>query len=189
MKQDTLNKAAFGLLLVSYMIAAPVRADQPFYAQFDVGRSNVSDSSVALDEDATGFRLTGGYQITPWLAVDLGYTDFGTFDATLVDPFGGPAVVLEAEAKGVELGFVGRVPLGDQFAITGKAEMFWWNSDVNVGGQSDSDSGNDFTYGLGVDWALNEMFVITGAWQKYDISDVDVDLLSLGFRLRFGGSN
>ena len=95
----------------------------------------------------------------------------------------------EAEAKGVELGLVGRVPLGDKFALTAKAEMFWWNSDTNVGGQSDSDSGNDFTYGVGVDWALNDMFVVTGAWQKYDISDVDVDLLVLGFRLRFGGSH
>jgi len=185
MKSENLNKSALGLLLVSYLIAAPVRAEQPFYAQIDVGRSNVSDSSVSLDEDATGFRLTGGYQITPWLAVDVGYTDFGTFEATLVEP-NNPPLSLEAEATGVELGFVGRVPLGDKFALTGKAEMFWWNSNAEVGGQSDSDSGNDFTYGLGVDWALNDMFVVTGGYQKYDISDIDVDLLSLGFRLRFG---
>ena len=104
MKSENLNKSALGLLLVSYMIAAPVRADQPFYIQADVGRSNASDSSVSLDEDATGFRLTGGYQITPWLAVDLGYTDFGTFKATLVEP-NSPPLSLEAEATGVELGY------------------------------------------------------------------------------------
>ena len=86
----------------------------------------------------------------------------------------------------MELGLIGRVPLGDKFALTAKLEMFWWDSNADAGGQSESDSGNDVTYGLGVDWALNDMFVVTGGWQKYDIADVDVDLLSLGFRLRFG---
>ena len=188
MKSENLNKSALGLLLVSYMIAAPVRADQPFYFQADVGRSNVDDSSVPLDEDATSFRLSGGYQITPWLAADLGYTDLGTFEATLVEP-NSPPLALEATADGLELGFIGRVPLGDKFALTAKIEMLWWDSKVVVGGQTENDDGNDLTYGVGADWALNDMFVITGAWQKYEISDIDVDTLTLGFRLRFGGPN
>ncbi len=188
MKPDNLNKSTFSLLLVSYMIAAPVRADRPFNVQVDVGRSNVSDSSVPLDEDATGFRLTAGYQIVPWLAVDLGYVDFGMFESNLIDP-NGPPIPLEGSADGLELGLVGRVPLGDKFALTGRAGMLWWNSDVVVGGVPQSDSGNDFAYGLGVEMALNQRFVVTGAWQKFDIADTDVDLFSLGLRLRFGGSN
>ncbi len=189
MKPENLNKSALGLLLVCFMIAAPVRAaDQPFYVQADIGRSNATDSSVSLDENATGFRLAAGYQFIPWLAVDLGYVDFGTFEATATDQFGTPITAV-ASAKGLELGLVGRVPLGDRFALTAKLEQVWWDSHVDIGGQSESEDGSGLTYGVGVDWALNDMFVVTGAWQKYDLSDADVDLLSLGLRIRFGGSN
>ena len=148
----------------------------------------MTDNSVSLDEDATGFRLAAGYQFIPWLAVDLGYVDFGTFKATADDQFGTP-ITAEASAEGLELGLVGRVPIGDKFAITARAGQLWWDSKVVLGGMSQSNSGNDFAYGLGVELALNERFVLTGAWQKFDIENTEVDLLSLGVQLRFGGAD
>ncbi len=189
MKSNDLKKGVFTLLLAFFIVAPVVQAaDSNFYASLNIGRSNVTDNSVPIDEDATGFRLAAGYQFIPWLAVDLGYVDFGTFEATDVD-LGGMPVTAEASAKGLDLGLVGRVPLGDKFAITGRAGMLWWDSEVVLGGILESNSGNDFAYGLGVEMALNERFVLTGDWQKFDIENTKVDFLSLGFRIRFGGSN
>ena len=189
MKSNDLKKGVFTLLLASFLVAPAVRAaDSNFYASLNIGRSNVTDNSVPIDEDATGFRLAAGYQFIHWLAVDLGYVDFGTFEATFEDPFG-PPITAEASATGLELGLVGRVPLGDKFAITARAGMYWWDSKVVLGGMSESDSGNDFTYGLGVEMALNQRFVLTGAWQNYKSSGVDIEFLTLGLQLRFGGAD
>ena len=58
-----------------------------------------------------------------------------------------------------------------------------------LAGERQTDSGNDFTFGVGVEMALSQMFVVTGAWQRFDIADTDVDMLSLGVRLRFGGAD
>ncbi len=188
MKLDALKKGVFTLLLAAYIVAPAVQAaDSNLYAAIGVGRSNVTDSSISLDEDATGFRLAAGYQFIPWLAIDLGYADFGTFKATS-DQFGTP-ITAEASATGLELGLVGRVPLGDKFAITARAGKLWWDSKVVLGGVSEGDSGNDFAYGLGAEMALNQRFVLTGAWQKYNISDTEVDLLSFGLQIRFGDTD
>jgi OOP family OmpA-OmpF porin len=189
MKPNDLKKGVFTLLLASYIVAPAVQAaDSNFYAAIDIGRSSVDDNSVPIDEDATGFRLAAGYQFIPWLAVDLGYVDFGTFEATFDDPFG-PPITAKASADGLELGLIGRVPLGDKFAITARAGMYWWDSKVVAGGMTEHDSDNDFTYGLGVELALNQTFVLTGAWQNYKSSGVDIDLLTLGLQLRFGGTD
>ncbi len=58
-----------------------------------------------------------------------------------------------------------------------------------VGGVPQSDSGNDFAYGLGVEMALNQRFVLTGDWQNYKSSDADIELLSLGLQFQFGSAD
>ncbi len=132
-------------------------------------------------------RLAAGYQFIPWLSVDLAHVDFGDFDGSTPNSLGG-SDPFSASANGLELGLVGRIPLGDRFAITAKVGKMWWDSEIQVGAQSQSDSGNSFVYGLGAEVELNEVFALTGAWQRVDISDADVDLLSIGLKFRFGGS-
>ena len=87
MTPDRLKTYAAALFLTALIAVSPVRAADPhFYISAEVGRSSVNDNDLSIDEEATGFGLAVGYQILPWLALDAGYTDFGTFDANLDDP-------------------------------------------------------------------------------------------------------
>ena len=188
MKLNILKMSAFTVLLVSFMLHSPARAaESGFYVEFDIGRSNVTDNSVSLDENATGFRLATGYHIVRWLAVDLAYVDFGTFETSFIDIIG-PPIQIEASADGLELGLVGRVPIGDKFALTASFHRLWWDSKVVAGGMQETDSGNDNAYGLGMELALNKRYVVTGGWKKMDVSNTNVDLVTLGLRIRFGGT-
>ena len=170
-----------GLLLWGFATQAQ---ESSFYIEADIGRSGVSDSEISLDESAGAFRVAAGYQPIKWLAIDVGYIDFGSVDASVPDPLGQP-VSVEAEANGMELALVGRIPLGDRFAVTARAEKIWWDSKVRALGFTETDSGNDFGFGAGAELTLNDSFTITGTWQSFDFSGTDVDLLSIGLRFYF----
>ncbi len=177
-----LNKSA-GILVLLTLISTAQAAESGFYVEADVGRSSVSDSGASIDENATGFRLATGYQFIPWLAVDVGYVSFGSFDS-VIDLQGMP-VAVDISADGLELGLVGRIPLGEKFALTARVEKIWWDAEFKAAGIVDEDSGNEFAYGVGAEIAIGEKFALTGAWQKYDLAGTDVDLLYFGLRLRF----
>lgn len=189
MKFSNLNVSLFVCLIIACGLDKPAEADDSgFYVELGGGRSNVSESTTTIDENATAFRLVAGYQINSWLAVDAGYVDFGDFDGELMDPAGG-TVPFGASATGIELAFIGRIPLGERFAATVRAEQLWWDSKIEAVGQQQKDSGNSFAYGAGLEFSLNDRFVLTGNWQQFEMRDTDVDLFSLGIRFAFGASS
>ncbi len=61
-----------------------------------------------FDADDTGFKVTAGYRIIDWVAVELNYTDFGK----PVDRIFG--VDLEAQYTAVSVSALGMLPLGQQ---------------------------------------------------------------------------
>jgi opacity protein-like surface antigen len=189
MKFVNLNVVLFICLIIACGLVKPAAADDSgFYVEFGGGRSNASESTTSLDENATALRLAAGYQINSWLAVDAGYVDFGDFDGELMDPAGG-TVPFSASATGIELAFIGRIPLGERFAATVRAEQLWWDSEIEAVGQKQEDSGNSFAYGAGLEFGLNDRFVLTGNWQQFEMRETDVDLFSLGIRIGFGASS
>lgn len=185
MKLSNLNiSLCISFLMACGPIQSAVADDSGFYVEFGGGRSNATESATSLDENATAFRLATGYQINSWLAFDAGYVDFGEFDGELTDPLAG-TLPFTASATGFEIGFVGRIPLGERFAATAKAEQLWWDSEVEAAGASVEDSGESFAYGAGVEFNMGERFVLSGMWQQFELRNTDVDLFSLGLRLSF----
>lgn len=177
-------------LFIGCVLIQPAAADDSgFYVEFGGGRSGATESATSLDEDATAFRIAGGYQFIPYLSVDVGYIDFGDFDGDLTDPNGG-AVPFSATATGIELALVGRIPIGERFAATARVEQFWWDSevDIDVSGPTQDDSGDSFAYGAGVELNLSNRFVLTGMWQQFELRSTDIDLFTLGIRWTFGAS-
>jgi hypothetical protein len=65
----------------------------------------------------------------------------------------------------------------------------WWDSEIEAVGQFQNDSGNSFAYGAGLEFGLNDRFVLTGNWQRFEMRETDVDLFSLGIRIGFGASS
>jgi hypothetical protein len=127
--------------LVAFIVAAaalhaPVGADA--YLGLSIGQSTLKDwdssviddgsfNSIDVEDSDVSFRVSGGYDLNPSLALEIGYSDFGevtaegTSDGTGFAWTAGP-VSADASADGFDLGFVGRIPASDSFSFLGRRE-------------------------------------------------------------------
>ena len=158
---DDNNKA--GLLIPSNSAA------KNFYggASFGFGNNDYPDSNqdgsvtgVSEDNSDSVYSFFAGYQLSEYLAIEGGYTDFGesTFAGT---SSGGPSweagqVSALHESDGWQLGVLGRWPLTDRWYARGYVGWLWWESSETFVETSAtttvSESGSDATFALGFEW-------------------------------------
>lgn len=154
------------------------------YIGASIGSAGVDDPQGGVDDSDTGFKLFGGYRFNENWAVEGFYADFGAPEGT---PFGIPA---STEITGYGAQIVGAFPVSDQVELFGKLGFISWDEDFSAFGMvTNSDDGEDLTYGIGVTFNVSEQVSIRGEWEFYDIADefgdIDVDLLSVGFEYKF----
>ncbi len=65
--------------------------------------------------------------------------------------------------------------------------MFVWDADVDVNGlpAAVDDDSNPY-YGLGAKFAFSPNLSLLGDWTRYELDEVNSDVISLGFEYRFG---
>ncbi|MEX0738675.1 MAG: outer membrane beta-barrel protein [Pseudohongiella sp.] len=151
------------------------------------GLVSVDDSE--FDDDNTAPQLFAGWQINPYIGIEGGYTDFGRSGGDLAS----------SDIDGYSVAATGRLPLTDSFSLFAKAGRFWWGSDVRVGSFSDSFSGNELTYGAGMQFGITESLDLRVAYDRLDVDlerdeigpiasgdfDSRVDVLSAGLKFTF----
>jgi outer membrane autotransporter protein len=125
--------------LAALVLAAAAPAHAQFYAGASVGRSDVSidrnaladafldlgfsGASTTSSDTDTAYRAYAGYLFLPYLGVEAAYVDLGSFRfRTDVDPTG--SLSGKPGIKGGELSLVGRLPIGERFAVYGRAGVF-----------------------------------------------------------------
>jgi OOP family OmpA-OmpF porin len=175
------------VLVIPAVAAAPAAAqDRPFHVEANVGRASVDNiDGIRLNESTTTYRLGTGYNFFDWLGVDGAFVDLGTIEST-VDIGSGQPLPVEAAASGFEVTLTGHVPLTEAFALIAHAGVLWWTGDTSLGSAASSDSGNDPTWGVGVEYAFGPTFAVTASWRRYKIDSVDADAAWLGMMVRFG---
>lgn len=179
MKHATLTTsllaAALGLAAFGAQAADGNRTG--FYAGAGVGQSFVDQA--AYDDEDTAFSLFGGYQFHRNLALEAGYTDFGT-----VEPATG-GVALEADS--LALTAVGILPVTDRFSAYAKAGLQRWNLDSAIPGLTGSldDSGTDTLYGAGLQYRFSDNVALRGEYTRSQFEDLDVDSAQLQLRFDF----
>jgi len=168
-----------GLVATLALTTLPaLAADNGIYLGASVGQSGLQVDDFDYDADATGYKLIAGWRFIDWLAVEANYLDFGSGDDTV---FGDK---IETEADGISLSAVGFLPVGpvDLFARVGAVD---WSADISSPGLgSGSDDGTDLTYGVGAQfrvWSLS----IRAEYEMFDISDADLDMISVGVTWTF----
>jgi len=191
-------------VLILGLAAAPSMARaENWYAGASVGQSKADiditcdlDISCSKDEDDTGLKIFGGYQFNPSGAIEFGYVDLGKFKASGKDNILGNAS-LDWEPSGFTFAVVGTLPIGQNFGLIGKVGIFFWDMDLHArssvfGSGSDSDSGTDLTYGLGVKYDFSETIGMRAEWERFqDVGDSnttgqsDIDLFSVGVVFKF----
>ena len=185
--KKTLLPALLGAaLLPMALLPMAAQAATDLYIGASLGSAHLDENidGVGFDSDANSYRLFGGIQFGDALGIEAGYLDFGEFSETI--DIGGIPSSTEISGDGWTLGGTLAAPLGDRFAIFGRAGVFFWDADVVVDGFSIDTPGDENPYyGGGLRLDFSEQFSLTGDWTRYELDEVDTDVISLGFQYRF----
>lgn len=168
----------------------------------DAACESVADQAGALLGDfecasPSAWKVFGGYKVTPNIAVEGSYVDFGEADSdfTLAGGIPGNAVANPAVVKSTASGFgvsgVASAPVNEQVNVFGKAGFMAWEAEDDVtvknvtvaGSKTDvttksSTDGVDLSLGAGAEYKINDNWGVRGEVERFD--GVDANLYSVG---------
>ena len=176
------------------------------YSETDAGITDLTGGATA-DENDSGWKIVGGYQINKYLGIELSYIDFGT--ARLSGDAGASAKInnvkvispvtggyAEADASTTSLTGVAYLPLDvtelnviNKMALFGKIGAHYWDVDYTIGALNTSRSlsdedGIDISFGLGFCYSFDENLAFRVEAERFKMVE-DVDYFSGGFIIRF----
>ena len=219
---------ATALILMPIIASA---AGSGWYIAADVGQSRFSDVAAQADQivmqipqlgvqpssvtnSDTGYRLTGGFQVNPYLGLEFSFVNFG--QATITEnnaellPCGpncfvvmSGTVAARLKAHAWTLAGTGMYPLNDDWSLW--AHIGIVNANMNlainvippvasyISSIDESSSGRlTTTYGLGVRWIFSDHWSARLGWDQYrnlgnsnTIGEYTVNLDSIGIVYRF----
>jgi OOP family OmpA-OmpF porin len=146
------------------------------YVGGNVGQSKWKGGDFpGLDSSNIGGKLYGGYEFTPNLALELGYTEFGDFDYT------GSSI----KANGVFVDAVGKIPFTQKFSGLARVGAFSGKLKTGAG----SDRGTSWKAGLGVQYDLTPNAAVRGEYERYRFDALGgtpkADMFTVGLNYRF----
>jgi len=123
------------------------------YIGLNAGRSDfMVGNGIGIfnhDQGDTAYNIYAGSYFSKNFGFEFGYTNFGT-----VNRAGG-----STKADGLNLSLVGKMPVGASFNLLGKIGTTYGRTDVSSAAGSGvvagSDSGFDWSYGVGAEYAFN----------------------------------
>ncbi|MDZ4101226.1 MAG: OmpA family protein [Hydrogenophaga sp.] len=156
-------------------------------------------TSIQDRDRSTGFKLYGGYQFSPHLAVEGGYFDLGKFGYTAnTVPIG--TLNGDMRVKGLNLDLVGTLPLTGKLSVLGRVgvnharvnDRFSGTGTVNVTNPTARKSDTNVKYGVGLNYAFSDALAMRLEVERYRVNDAignkgDIDMVSVGMVYRFGG--
>ncbi len=160
-------------LAAALILSTGVQAQDRFIGM-GLGQVMIDDStriggtSVAMDDDAMGWKLYGGAMITDNFGFEAGWTDLGDMNSGGVD--------IETEGL-VMAGLVG-VPVGD-VSLYGKLGIVFWDQDINTVNYD----GEDLMYGIGARYRMGQ-FHVRLEWERFD-AKLETDMITIGGGIQF----
>jgi len=217
----TLNKSAGALSLLTLALFAHPQAlaqSTGWYAGANAGRSGAeiddprissglagqgfNTTSIDDRDRSTGFKLYGGYQFNPYLALEGGYFDLGKFGYTAHGANAvGAAGTLDGEmrVRGMNLDLVGTLPLTGKLSALGRVgvnvarvnDRFLGTGSLALNNTASKNESN-VKFGLGLNYAFSTALDMRLEVERYRVNDAignkgDIDMVSLGLVYRFGG--
>jgi OmpA-OmpF porin, OOP family len=153
---------------------------------------------TGFDDSDTGFKISGGYRLLDFLAVEVVYTDFGTFVGSASG--GTPQTTLRDnwQATALSANAVGILNLGEYFSLFAKVGLSAWQVDDEVtfgtaNFSTDAD-GADVNFGVGAGFNIGKHFTVQAEYERFTgfgdentnlEEGAEVDLVSVSGVLRF----
>lgn len=169
----TLCLAIAGTGHIATVHAAPANG---FQVGIDGGQAEVRgacDNIADCDSADTSFRGNIGYQFTPFVSAELGYTSFGTtFDTH--DNLGSAS----QEAGAITASVVGTIPIGEKFGLFGRVGAARYDLDNSGTVQGvpvqDGDNSTKPYFGAGAKFHVTDNFALRAEYQVYrDLAGVN----------------
>ena len=161
--------------------------------------SGLTTTSIDDTNRDNGYKIFGGYQFNRNFSLEGGYFDLGKFGFTATTvPLG--TLIGTLKLRGLNLDAVGTLPITEKFSVLGRVgvnyaettDTFRGTGAVSVLDPSPSKREVNYKYGVGVQYAFTESLALRVEAERYRINDAvsnrgDIDLVSVGLVLRFGG--
>lgn len=167
------RKTLLAALVASAFVAGATQAAEPgFFLGASGGQSFIDDkiNDTHIDDDETGWKAYLGYNFLPWLGVEAGYKDFGSYSTNHL--FQGTNFDADLDVTGWDGFLVGYLPIGsvDLFAKVGAIDLEQELDTRNFGTESDRDT--QFAYGVGLAWNLGN-WALRAEAEGFDDNEVD----------------
>jgi hypothetical protein len=171
--------------LMSVCMAAPAFAGNigKYYAALDLGRATYSGIPFP---NPSVIRFAGGYNFSPALAVELGYSTFGDSNTTL-----SCCGYATTSAASFQVVAVGKLPIDREFDLIGKLGLASNVEDyASATGFSASYSYSDLLIGFGGEYHVNSKMDVRMLYDNYGKFDnlfppMKATSLSLGIVYNF----
>jgi hypothetical protein len=181
-----LNKATIVATTILALVPLTAIADSGFYLGGSVGSASLADDFDGFDVDAnsTSFRLIAGWHFNDYFSLEGGYHNFGKFEQSF--DVGGTPTDISLKADGFTLGATGSIPLGEKFALFGRAGAFFWDGDAEINdvSQAQPEDTNPY-FGGGAKYAISDSLSVIGDWTRYELEDTQSDVFAIGLTFRF----
>ncbi len=180
-------KKIFLMIPLALAVSNSVHAstDNPWYVGARAGASfltNMDDAVTTVTEiQDTNFAggVFAGYQVTPWFALETGYTHLG--NAKLDNGQG------SYEAQGADLVTKFSFSATDSLDIYAKAGAFYYDWNAIGSGVENSDNGWAPTAGAGLEYFINKNLSTRLEYQYYNnVGGPDIHFAGLGLAYHWG---
>lgn len=173
-----MNKTMIIPVVIAALFSVNGYAEAPHaYAFGALGQAKYKDDSSS--ESDTSFGIGGGYWFNENFAIEGRYDDFGEVEDTERD--GSATSTSKASASAFGFNLLAGVPLNEQFKLYAKVGVSFW--DLDLSGDSyipefdnrltynENFSGNEFTYGFGAQYQVNDAFSLGVEYSSFAIED------------------
>jgi OmpA-OmpF porin, OOP family len=168
-----MKKALLASIVLATLSAPALAQNTPWYTTVQAGQSKFDIEGLPGDNKDRLFLLGVGYRLTPQLALEGGYADFGKVNV----------LGAEGEAKSVYAAAMLSAPISDVFSVYGRLGIANTDREVRLGSVRESEKKTEGLYGIGLSWAFSRNVAATVEYMK--LSDSDVDGVTLGVKFSF----
>lgn len=174
-------KKTFLVLPLALLVSGVANAatDNPFYAGARLGNSFYdSTNSINLENKNLSGGVFAGYQITPWFAAEVGYTNLGS--ASVTNGQG------KFTAQGADLVGKYSYAINDKFDVFAKLGVFYYDWNAKNGATGD-DNGWASTAGVGAEYYINNNVSTSIEYQYYkDVAGADIQFAGVSLAYHWG---
>ena len=168
------------LAALTMLLSPTVFAD--WYVGGALGQTFIDENidGFRIKDNTTSWRIYGGYDFNDYFGLEGSYLDLGEISDNI------QGIPVRATGYGWTIAAVGKIPMGEKFAIQAKAGMFFSDGKSSVGGVVENDPGDQDPFvGLGLAYKFNEKTQIDIGADYYDMDDVQPLVASIGLSFRF----